>query len=118
MNFISRYKKIITFVLLLFSLPLFLAFTDPNQLPLPLLVIPIILFFVIFFSTFYLLVEFVKPNIEKARRRTISSLLAVFPTLLIVLQSLKQLTTVDVLLVILIWVPLTWYLLKIDYLAK
>ncbi len=118
MNLISKYKKIITFVLLLLFLPFFLAFTDPNQLPLPLLVVPIVLFFIISFLVFYLLIEFAKPNIEKARRRTISSLLAVFPTLLIVLQSLKQLTAIDVLLVILIWVPLTWYLLKIDYLRK
>lgn len=114
----NKVKKIILVSILVFSLPVFLLLTNPETLPLPLLVVPNLLVFVILFTLFNILIKSVGQEMPDKRRKVIACLLAVFPTLIIVLQSLRQLTWSDFIIVVLIFIPLSWYLLKIDYLSK
>ena len=113
----KKIKQTVLIGLLVLSLPLFLLTTNPNTLPLPLLVVPILITFLIIYFGILFIVGRLKKDYSKSAKRTISALLALFPTLLVVLQSLRQLTLIDLVIIFLIFLPLSWYLMKIDYLS-
>jgi hypothetical protein len=114
----QQLKRAVPVGILVISLPLFLFNTNPNSLPLPLLVVPIVLIFLIIYFVILFIVGKLKREYSKSARRTIAVLLTLFPTLLIVLQSLRQLTLLDLVIILSIFLPLSWYLLKIDYFSN
>lgn len=94
---------------------LFFVTTDPTNMPLPLLVVPFLwLFAVIFISILYLLSI---KHVFGARKRRIlaASIAAALPVLLLVFQSIHQLTIKDVLLSVAIIAVASFYIEKADY---
>jgi 4-amino-4-deoxy-L-arabinose transferase-like glycosyltransferase len=113
--------RIITLIVLYLSLPLFIFFTNPQNLPLPLLVLPIALLFLIIFTTVYLLIVKNIPSskrISKTRLYIISAIVAIVPVMLIVLASIGQFTLRDIILSAVIVICMAWYLIKVDFLKN
>lgn len=120
-NHFKRFRNIILLVALYLSLPAVLIFTNPQNMPLPLLILPIILLFlIIYFSVYAYLIKKVKraKEISKTRLVVISGVAALMPVLLIVLASIRQFTFRDILLSVALVVCVSWYLLKVDFLKS
>lgn len=77
--------------------PLFFMTTNPESLPLPLLVLPFIWLFAILFTSAWLLLS-TKESIQRKKAVMIAGSVATIPVLLAVFQSLHQLSVRDVLL--------------------
>jgi hypothetical protein len=84
---------------LFIAIGLLLFGTDPNELPLPLLILPfILLFLLIFLGTLFIFQQ--KTHSLKLftnRSVTVAMTVAILPVLLVVFQSIHQLTFKDVL---------------------
>lgn len=97
--------------------PLFLLTTNPDQLALPLLLVP----FLLVFLTLYVLVRVIfrvagfYDSLSIYKRRILLGMAATLPVLLLLLQSLHQLTTRDIALVVALGIGLTFYLLRADF---
>ena len=118
---INKLVKVILLIILYLSLPLILMFTNPNNLPLPLLVLPVVLLFLIIFVTVYFFVISkmkASKRISKTRNLVITAIVAIVPVLLIVLASIRQFTLRDIILSVFIVVCISWYLLKVDFLKS
>lgn len=117
-----NYRKIrnrTLLILLYLSLPAALFFTNPQKLPISLLILPIVLLFLIIYAIVYLLItKKLKraKTISKTRIIVISGVCALMPVLLLVLASIRQFTFRDILLAIALLVCVSWYLLKVDFL--
>jgi hypothetical protein len=115
----KKFKRIVLLVALYLSLPLFLFLSNPQSLPLPLLILPVVLLFLIVYTTIYIILlkrlKFSK-RISKTRLILISAIIALVPVLLIVLASIQQFTLRDIILSTVIVVCISWYLLKVDFL--
>lgn len=107
-------RNIVT-ILILISLPAYLVLTNPAELPLLGVLVPIALFFGASYSISEAVILRLRPDIIKAKARILSLVIALFPSLIIVLQSLKQLNLKDVLIITGVWLIFAWYLQKIDY---
>ena len=107
-----NFKNLFLLTGLILFLLLFLLFTSPSRLPLPLLIVPFLLLFAVVFSTVIILSKggFNRKNAARA------SLLAAIPLLLVVLQSLHQLTVKDLLITAGLTVVASYYLSKVDFL--
>lgn len=107
-------KKAVIAVLYM-SGPLFLMFTDPKELPLPLLIVPFIwLFTVLFFTTLWLL-EGRSEKLPRKRAVIIASVVSTLPVLLLIFQSIHQLSIKDVLLTIGLITVASFYLQRADF---
>ncbi len=110
----KKIQKLVALAVVYASLPLLLLLTDPQKLPLIALVLPVVLIFVICFVTVLLIVRLVRPSTGATKQRVIAFLSALLPTLIIVLQSIQQLSTKDVLIVLSLWLVFVWYMQKVD----
>jgi hypothetical protein len=101
------------------SIVIFLTATNPNKLPSVILVVP----FMFFFLAFYASVMVVLASVRDRRRQTIigmqvlrpkivACLVAGFPVLLMVLQSIGQLTVKDVIMTAIICMISYFYVAK------
>jgi 4-amino-4-deoxy-L-arabinose transferase-like glycosyltransferase len=116
----TRKLKIILLILLYLSLPLFIFFTNPQNLPIPLLIMPVALLFAIIFVTVHLIItRKIKRSQVMSRTRLliISGVIAIVPVILIVLASIGQFTLRDIILASVIVIIIAWYLLKVDFLS-
>jgi len=80
---------------------------------------PVVLLFVIIYTTVYLAIfkKYKRLNkLSKTRIYVISGISALIPVLLIVLASIGQFTLRDIVLALVIVVCISWYLLKVDFL--
>jgi hypothetical protein len=77
------------------TLLLLMFLTQPDQLPAIILVAPFMLLFVTLFLISNLLLK--RPDAPRAKRLKVSILIAGFPTILLVMRSLGQLTVRDIL---------------------
>ncbi|HSX27687.1 MAG TPA: hypothetical protein VLG25_02800 [Patescibacteria group bacterium] len=104
---------------LVLSLGLVLLSTDPNRLPLPFLMLPfIIIFLTIFLSTLFIFQAKSKSNtLVNQKSLAIAFTLAFIPVLLIIFQSLHQLSSKDVIISLVLAVGILFYLLKTDILT-
>jgi hypothetical protein len=112
----NKYKKILGLIALYCSLPILLVTTAPNTLPLPLLMVPFILLFITLFTT----VVFASRHLSDGRttRRRIyilSGMVAAAPVLLLVFQSLHQLSIIDVFITVTLLVGSGFYISRIDF---
>lgn len=107
--------KIILLVLFYISGPLFLAMTDPRTLLLPLVLVP----FAWLFAAIYIAVngalEWRAPDLAKKRRIVIAGVSASLPVLLVVFESIHQLSIRDVLIVCALVIVTSFYLLRADF---
>lgn len=94
--------------------PLFFALTNPENLPLPLLVLPFMwLFAVLFLSSWFILSR--RKFIRKKQVVLVSGVVACIPVLLAVFQSIHQLSIRDVLLSVGLVVLAALYMLRADF---
>lgn len=101
--------------LLLVSGPIFLMSTNPQNLPLPLLIVPFLwLFMSIFWVTLYIVRKFTK-RLSKSRRVIVAGVFATFPVLLLVFQSIHQLTIRDVVISVAMVCIAAFYLDRADF---
>jgi hypothetical protein len=108
--------KIIMIALLYGSGPLFMSLTNPQRTPLALLMLPFLWAFSAIFVTCWLALGRVGALSRGRRRLLLSGMTAALPVLLLVLNSIHQLTIRDSLIVITILVLLTVYLSRADFL--
>ena len=113
---IKQVQKLIIIVLMWVSLPLFILLTNPENLPIPLLVVPFLLLYATLYMSARLSLMYLTPNLTMGRTRLIAMLIAGLPTLLLVLASIKQLTIRDTAIVVGLLVFLVFYLRRIDFL--
>ena len=94
--------------------PLFFATTDPDKLPLPFLIFPFIWLFISIGFTMYLLLK-LRTGAGKRQAGAVALLLASVPVLLLVFQSIHQLTIRDVLISVGLAGIAAFYLLRADF---
>ncbi len=111
----TQYKKIIILVGLALLLLSFVILTNPKNLALPLLIVP----FLLTFLFVYKLVQFTLPNkslLHSRRTRTIlAGSIALVPVLLLMFQSIHQLTIRDVFVVVSLAGLTAFYVAKADF---
>lgn len=96
--------------------PVFFVATDPSKLPLPLLIIPFLWLFTCIFVTMWLLLR-QKRNVAPRQAVIVAGVVATFPVLLAVFQSIHQLSIRDVLLSVTLVVFTAIYLLRADFIS-
>lgn len=101
-------KQFIVLILCIVALTLLLLSTDPAKLPSFLLILPFIILYVLLLTISILFLQ--KRGMARLRSIKVGSLLAGLPLLLLVLQSLGQLTPRDVLVIIILFVLSYFYL--------
>lgn len=104
-------KQLITLVALYMIGTLFLIFTNPQDLPLPLLILPFVYAFIVLFLTIRTGVSFFSGN--KSLGTSISLVVTIFVVMSLILASIRQLSARDLLISFAITVLLGWYLVKI-----
>lgn len=88
---------------------LFFATTNPNELPLIMLVVPFLYLFAVFYMTILLFCRLLA--IKSAV--LISVVISIFAVLLLVLGSLHQLTIRDMVISLALTVLLSWYVMRL-----
>lgn len=104
-------------VLILFYLagPLFLVLTNPQSLPLPLILFPFIWLFAAIYIAVNAGVRHRFKQLAARRRIVIAGTSAALPVLLLVFESIHQLTLKDVALVIALIAVTSFYILRADF---
>lgn len=98
---------------------LLLLETNPAKLPSALLIVPFLFLFIAIYLTVKEILHFMRGGDENkivgmnaSRPRLIAGLIAAFPVLLLVLQSIGQLTTWDILMVVALFIIAYFYIIK------
>lgn len=107
--------RFVGYVLLLAFGPAFMAITSPDKMPLALLIVPFLWAFASIFATTWLLCGLVGSLAVGRRRLILSGVIATLPVLLLVLNSIHQLTIRDLLIVLTIVGLLTLYMSRADF---
>lgn len=112
----NKYKKPAYYITLYASLPLFLLSTNPEKLPLPLIIVPfVMLFAVLFFSAVKIIKTLVNYEYTEIHKQyMVAAFLAGFPVLILIFQSLHQLSWRDALIIGGLLIGSVWYLKKLD----
>jgi hypothetical protein len=98
---------------------LLLTATNPAKLPSALLIAPFLFLFVAIYLTVKELLNLMGGGVQNkivrfkaSRPRLIAGIIAAFPVLLLVLQSIGQLTAWDVLMVVALFIVAYFYIIK------
>jgi hypothetical protein len=103
----------ISLVGLLIGTTIFFISVNPGTLPVALILLPFILLFLILLLGSNLLISYFF-TISNKSRRVIALAVSVLPVLLLVIQSITQLTLRDVILTMAILVVIVWYSLRLN----
>ncbi len=96
MNTLTRHRYIFASLICSVGLGLFLTLTSPTEVGIGLLVIPVILFFFIVFSTLQAIFAGLKLLIKRPRKkRTVSLVGASMATVVMILQSTGGISGID-----------------------
>lgn len=108
----KKLKQIGLLLLPFFALSIFLMATDPYDIPLPLLVVPFVL---LGFGIFKVVVAAAGTltKLSKARIRLIAGLITSLLLLVVLLQSIRQLSLKDFFLLLALLFGLTFYLRRV-----
>ncbi len=109
------FRKHTYYVVPLIALLLFLAFTDPQELSLPLLLVPFLLLFTVFFVIIHLLSRRMF-QLKRINSTVTAFFLALFPVILLLLSSVGQISFADVAVVLLLFFGILFYLRRADFL--
>jgi hypothetical protein len=112
---------LIIFLLSLLAFLYSIFFTNPKNLPVFLLLIPVISIFLIFFLVFYWLIRksvFSSKQYSVNRSAFLATTFSIIPVLLLVLASTKQFTFRDVCLSLILFFLLVVYFSKVDFFQK
>ncbi len=109
-----RYKRLLLLIFLYGSFLIFLFTTDPTKMAVGWLILPFIWLFISLFLTFLYLIDWFSPTHKHDRRQTITAaLLAAVPTVMLLLDSVDQLTIKDFLLIVGLGILAAFYISKI-----
>lgn len=111
----TRKRRIIIAATSFTGLVLWLLLTNPRNLPIALLMVPVVLLFVGLLSTSGLLLEKLFPKMVRRRRIMLAVTISVVPAFLLVLGSINQLTWRDVILVAILVGFLYFYSGRLDF---
>lgn len=103
------------------GLVIFLFTTDPTKLPLALLLLPIVwLFLCLFVAGYYLLPKLFigSTTFSRSRSRVLAFLIAILPSMLLLLKSIDQLTVRDGLLLFALILFAVFYASRISFLKQ
>lgn len=109
-----RYVKLGALSALYIFGPLLFMLTDPNSLPLPLLILPFIWLFAVLYVSVHLLLK-LKTGATKKQSQITAALCASLIVLLAVFQSIHQLSVRDVAISVAIIGIAALYLLRADF---
>lgn len=113
MHFITKYAHLSGAVICSIALLLFLSLTNPQTVPVGLLIVPAVLLFLIAFCVSYLVLEGLRLLGKKPRKRRIVALVsATFITVVTILASTGGVSATDVILLALILTVVTIYIDK------
>ena len=116
MQLSTTYKMHVTGLLLLYAAGiLFFILTNPSHLPLVLLVLPFMWLFTVIFWSVWLLAGLSKTLNPVRRRILVAGATAMLPSLLLVFQSIHQLTGRDVLLTVAFIGLAVFYVSRADF---
>lgn len=115
---LKPFKRILLVVGAWLLLPLFLLLTNPETIALPLLIVPFVLLAISLYITSVFCLDALPKDISKKRTIVISLAIALLPTLLLVLASIRQLTIRDLIIVIGLLVLLVFYMRRIDFMTS
>lgn len=93
----------------------FLVFTNPSNLPVPFLIVPFLLLFVAIFMTVHYVLEAHLATIARKRRVVMAGVCATLPVLLLVFESIHQLSMKDFLITVALIVCVSFYMLRADF---
>ncbi len=109
----SRTNKLLLLVLMYASFIVFLFATDPNKLAIGWLIAPFIWLFVILFLSTIFVIDWIGPQGRLYQRRvSLSVMIALVPTLILLLDSINQLTLKDGLLIAIFGAIASFYAAK------
>lgn len=109
-------RKLIRLGVLYASLPLFFLLTNPQEIPLPLLILPFVLLYLSLYFSVKLVLERFSRQQQFKLRSSIAATLAGLPVMLVVLQSTGQLSVSDLLIVLGLMVGTVFYFRKAGFL--
>lgn len=110
-----RFRRPITLAILYAGLLVFLFITDPRKIAIGWLILPFIWLFLCLYLTAIFLIDLTTANRQHTRRQTVVALLtAAIPTLMLLLDSVDQLTVKDILLMIGLGILTLFYANKIS----
>lgn len=108
----STHKKQLALLILLYlGGILALLFTNPQDLPLPLLILPFVYAFITLFLTIRLVTTILSGS--KGLGTSVGLTITIFIVLSLILASIRQLSSRDLLISLAITVLLSWYLVKV-----
>jgi hypothetical protein len=118
---INKYSVIYTtfFLVALITLGFFVFFTSPKNLPVFLLLVPVIAIFTIFYLIFYWIIrKSIFSNKEHSIRSSsfLATIYAIIPVLLLALASTRQFTLGDVGLALFLFFCVAFYFSRVDFL--
>lgn len=96
-------KHVSLALLLLGGLVLFFGVTDPENVPVGFLIVPILIFFIVFLLTSSVFIKIFRPNISKNRQRNLSVLVGLVLSLLLLFYSAGGIVLGDLILIVLIF---------------
>lgn len=111
-----RNKRILFVGIIVVLLNLLVFITSPDNLPLPLLTAPFILIFAGLYLSLQLILERFARDLRPRTRRGLSLTIAALPVLLLLLQSIGQLTPRDLIITLGLIALLLFYFRKTDFL--
>lgn len=108
-------KKHLSYLVPIVLLVGFLLYTDPQDLSLPLLLVPFFLLFLIFFSLIRVLA--VRAfRLKHVNNSVAAFILALFPVMLLLLSSANQVSATDLGVMTLLFLGIIFYLRRVDFL--
>lgn len=113
---LKKVQNLVILVLLWVSLPIFLLVTNPDSLPLPMLIVPFILVLLALYKTTQTILSIGSTRLSPKKIRLMSGTVAVLPTVLLTLASIGQLTVRDSAIVFGLLILLTFYMRRLDFL--
>ncbi len=113
-----KLNKILPLIIIPLGFYLFISFTNPNSVLLPLLIIPFVLIGIFIFSIVYGVLNVSLKHKDRFSTQLLSLSIATLAVLMLLLQSLNQLTWRDGLLTT-IFAAMFWvYIWRADFLRK
>lgn len=101
-------RSLVAWVLLL----VLLFFVDPLDAPLPVLILPFLLISVGIHQSIAYLLQRVVPNLPVVKRNAITIPVTLLPVALLLLSSVEQLTSRDILLIVVLLLVVGFYIRK------
>ena len=117
----SPFTYLIVFLLALSSLFYFILFTSPKNLPVLILLMPIVSVFLLFYLIFYWIIKksiFTNKVYSARNSALLAAVYSVVPVLLLVMASIGEFTFKDVFLALALFLAIIIYFSRVDFIKK